>query len=64
MDELFKLLGLGPAFIYAGAMYGFFRWLDASASDEAKVAISALLKIEDYDKGKVANALVEVFDRV
>jgi hypothetical protein len=49
MDELFKLIGLGTPFVYAGATYAFFHWLDVNASDEAKEAISRLLKLNTVD---------------
>jgi hypothetical protein len=64
MDELLKLRGFGTPFIYAGATYGLFHWLDANASDEAKEAISRLLGLKDYDSKKVSAAFVEVFDRL
>jgi hypothetical protein len=64
MNELFKLLGFGTPFIYATATYGLFRWLDAKASDEAKIAISHLLDLKQHDSKQVSAALVEVFDRV
>jgi hypothetical protein len=64
MDELFKLLGLGTPFLYAGATYGLFHWLDVSASDEAKEALSTLIRVREYDKTKVSSAILEVFDRI
>jgi hypothetical protein len=64
MDELFKLLGFGAPFAYAGATYGLFHWLDLNASDEARTAISRLLDLRDYDSKQVSAAFVEVFDRL
>jgi hypothetical protein len=63
LEEAFKLLGAGSAFIYAGAIYGIFRYLDERASEEAKTAISNWLR-QDYDKAAVAAAILEMFDRL
>ena len=62
MEELLKLLGLNT--IYAGAAYGFFHWLDANASDEAKAALTRTMSLKDYKSEQVASALVELFDRI
>jgi hypothetical protein len=43
MDKLLeaaKLLGFSTPFVYASATYGLFHYLDNSASEEAKQAIS------------------------
>jgi hypothetical protein len=64
LDEIAKLLGLGTPFLYAGAVYGLFYWLNENLSDDAKHALSRLLQVEDYDQGKVSAAIVEIFDRV
>ena len=63
LDNALELLGVSTPFVYAGATYWLFHWLDESASDQAKIAISSVLKIKDYNKPKVGSALVEVFDR-
>jgi hypothetical protein len=62
MGELFKLIGFGTPFIYGGATYGLFYWLDKKSSDDAKSAISRLLEWEDYDPKRVSAAFVEIFD--
>lgn len=64
MDELFKLVGLGTPFLYAGGTYAFFHWLDVNASDEAKAALSRLLSFKEYDRINVSSAVVQAFDRV
>jgi hypothetical protein len=63
-DEAFKLLGLGAPFAYAGATYWACQYLDQKVSDEAKQAISNVLKIRSHDPANVSAALVEVFDRI
>jgi hypothetical protein len=62
--DIWDLLGLGKPFVYGGAAYGLFHWLDAKASDEAKGTLTQLLKIKDYDSKRLADALVEVFDKL
>jgi len=64
MEKLFELLGLGTPFLYAGATFALFQWLDANASEDAKVALSRLLYVERYDNNMISAALVELFDRV
>jgi hypothetical protein len=64
MEEALKLLGLGTPFIYAGATYAFFHWLDSNASDSAKMAISNWIKSSEYNKEHVAEAITDIFDRV
>jgi hypothetical protein len=64
MDELLKLLGFGSPVAYAAGTYGLFHWLDTNASDEAKVELTHLLQIRDYDRGRVSAAVVAAFDRV
>jgi hypothetical protein len=63
MDELAKLLGLGPPLAYAAGTYGLFRWLDANVSDEGKATLFRLIGVREFDKEKVAYAILEVFDR-
>jgi hypothetical protein len=65
MEELAKQLGYNIApFIYAAAAYRLFRWLDETASDEAKAALARTMRFKDYKNEQVASALVEVFDRI
>jgi hypothetical protein len=63
-DDIWTLLGLGKPFIYGGAAYGLFHWLDKNASDEAKASLSQLLRIKNYDTKQLAVGLVDVFDRL
>jgi hypothetical protein len=64
MEKLFELLGLGTPFLYAGATFALFQWLDANASEDAKAALSRLLYMEHYDNNTISAALVELFDCV
>ena len=47
MEKLAEILGYGPSVIYALAAYTLFAWLDANASDEAKSAHAAAMKIRE-----------------
>jgi hypothetical protein len=64
MDELFKLIGLGTPFLYAGGTYAFFRWLDTNTSDEARAALSRLVKLRTVDGVKLSSAILQAFDTV
>jgi hypothetical protein len=64
MEKLFELLGLGTPFLYAGATFALFQWLDSNASEEAKAAFSRLLYMERYDNNAISAALIELFDRI
>jgi hypothetical protein len=64
LTEVLKVLGFTTPFIYAGATYGFFHWLDKKASGPAKRAISGWLEPKDDDKAAVQAAVLELFDRV
>lgn len=64
MEELAKHFGILTPYFYAVGTYGFFRWLDNNASDEAKATLAGLVKITEYDQTDVAAALIEVFDRL
>jgi hypothetical protein len=64
LSEVLKLMGLTTPFVYAAAAYGFFHYLDKKASGPAKKAISGWLQPKEYDKTAVANAMVELFDRL
>jgi hypothetical protein len=64
VSEALKLLGFGTPFIYASATYGLFHYLDNRASGQAKKAISGWLQPREYDKAGVADAMVEIFDRL
>ena len=63
LDAL-KLLGLSTPFVYAGATYSVFLYLDNKASNSAKGAIAGWLKPLDFNKVNVASATVELFDRL
>jgi hypothetical protein len=64
MDEFLKHWGYGTPLLYSGATYWLFHKLDTDASDEAKAAISSILKVKDYDAARMASVLLELFDRV
>jgi hypothetical protein len=64
MDKLFELLGIGTPFVYAGATYGFFHWLDANASDEGKKALARLISVKDYDPTNVSTSSIQIFDHI
>jgi hypothetical protein len=64
LTEALKALGLSTPFIYAVAAYGFFHYLDKRASRKATKAISEWIGSLQYDKAAVADALVELFDRL
>jgi hypothetical protein len=63
LGELLKQY-YGTSAIYAAATYGLFAWLDNNASEEAKAALAATMKLKQYDRKQIASALVEVFDRI
>jgi hypothetical protein len=58
------LLPFTTPFVYAAAVYGLFHYLDERASGPATKAISAWLQPREYDKTAVADAMVEIFDRL
>jgi hypothetical protein len=64
LSEVLKLLGLSTPFVYAAAVYGFFHYLDAKASEPAKTAISGWLQPRGHNKTAVADAMIEIFDRL
>src|SRR5258708_29919729 len=64
MEKLLEHLGYATPFIYAAAAYGLFAWLDKEASDDAKAALAGTMNLMDYDKKRIASALVVVFDRL
>jgi hypothetical protein len=64
MSELLKQMGFTTPFIYAAGVYGFFHYLEKKASEQAKTAISGWLQPRGYDKAAVADAMVEIFDRL
>jgi hypothetical protein len=63
LQEVLKQYFATPI-IYAAAIYGIFAWLDSNASDEAKAALAATMKLKEFDNKRIAFALVEVFDRI
>jgi hypothetical protein len=64
MEKLFELLGLSTPFLYAAGTYSFFHWLDANASDEAKVSFARVINANRYNKEGISAAIVELFDKV
>ncbi len=67
MDAIGKLLdyfGFAAPFGYALLAYKFFALLDDNLSDNAKAALARAAKLRMVPTEQVANALVEVFDRV
>jgi hypothetical protein len=68
MEELLKSVaehfGFLKPFVYAAGIYKLFSWFDQDASDGAKGALAKTMTLRDYDKKQVADALVEVFDRL
>jgi hypothetical protein len=64
LTEALKHLGFATPLIYASATYGLFHFLDKKASGQAKRAILGWLRTLDYDKGAIASALIEIFDRL
>jgi len=57
------LTHLGASVTFAAGIYSIFHYLDAVSSLKAKRAISDWFKAK-YDSSVIANALVEVFDRL
>ena len=65
LTDVLKDLGVSPTpLIYAAAVYGLFLYLDNEASDPAKNAFVSWFKPLPYDKRAVADAVVEMFDRL
>jgi hypothetical protein len=65
LNDVLKTLGISPTpFICAVAAYSFFLYLDNEASDPAKKAFAAWFKPLPYDKRTVADAVIEMFDRL
>jgi hypothetical protein len=65
LNDVLKTLGISPTpFICAVAAYGFFLYLDNEASDPAKKAFASWFNPLPYDKRAVADAVVEMFDRL
>jgi len=62
--EAFGQLRAAMPVAYAAMTYGIFHYLDKNASASAKKAIKSWIKPLDYDKAAVADAIVDVFDRV
>jgi hypothetical protein len=62
--DIFDAIGLGTPFYLAAATYGFFHWLDRSASLRATRAISAWLKGHSYRQYDLKMAVIAVFDRL
>jgi hypothetical protein len=62
--DALTLLGLSTPFIYAGATYSVFLYLDNKASDDAKGIVAGWLKPLDFKEVNVASATVELFDRL
>jgi hypothetical protein len=64
LSEILRVLGLSTPFVYAAAVFGFFRFLDKKASGQAKRSLSSWLKPLPYDHSTVVNVLLEAFDNL
>jgi len=74
MEELLKQvadkLGYAAPLVYAGMAYRLFGWLDNEVSAQAKAALSRAMKLDAIGRlgtlplKQLADALVEVFDRL
>jgi hypothetical protein len=64
LTEILRFLGFTTPLIYGAATYQFFHYLDKNASGPAKKAIAGWLQPKEYDRVAVANAIVEIFDRI
>ncbi|HEY7243191.1 MAG TPA: hypothetical protein VH678_04820 [Xanthobacteraceae bacterium] len=62
--DALQVLGMTTPFAYAAAVYGFFHYLDKRASGSAKKAISGWLQPKIYDRAAIADAMLELFDRI
>jgi hypothetical protein len=63
VNEALRLLGLGAPFIYAAATYAIFHFLDRKASGQAKKTLGQWFT-RRYENSRVADAILEVFDRL
>lgn len=64
MEELAKLLGLGPPMIAAGAIYWLFSFLDKKASDELNQALTSWMKGANYNRIDLGEAVISAFDHL
>jgi hypothetical protein len=64
MDELAKLLGLGPPVVAAGAIYWLFSFFDKKASDEANQTLTSWMKGGRYKQIDLGNAVIGAFDHL
>jgi hypothetical protein len=62
--QALELLGVTTPFVYAGATYLCFHYLNGNMSKRAKIAVSQWIQRKQADEVAVANAIVEIFDRV
>jgi hypothetical protein len=62
--DVFEAIGLGPPFYFAAAAFGFFHWLDRSASPQARRAISSWLRGQPFRDVDVRLAITGAFDRI
>src|ERR1700739_861405 len=63
-EAILEGLGFSKPFLYAVGVYGFFHWLDRRASVPANKAIVEWLRPQMPSNEALANALLEIFDRV
>src|SRR5262249_51782332 len=65
LTDILKDLGFSSTpLIYAAAVYGLFLYREKNASAPAKRTIASWFKPLKNDKRAVANAVVELFDRL
>jgi hypothetical protein len=64
VGKIFEYFGVATPFMYAAGAYGFFAWLDANLSDNAKAELARAAQLRMVPNDQAASALVEVFDRI
>jgi hypothetical protein len=64
LSGLLQTMGLATPAVYAAAIVQSFQWIDRSASDEARKALSDWLRSKGYDAAAIGCATIEMFDRI
>src|SRR5262249_20697079 len=64
LSSLLQTMGLASPAVYSFAVVQSFTWIDRSASDDAKTALSNWLRSNGYDAAAIGRATIEMFDRV
>jgi hypothetical protein len=62
--QALELLGVTKPLLFAAGTYLCFHWVNDNVSKKAKIAVSQWIQRRQPDKVAVANAIVEIFDRV